>query len=221
MKRIVIILTCLFLSVQTDAQKIEPKFTFNVELGLPVSLYNEPFDEMIQGLVNTSIYGQYSFPFNLKVGLGVRYTLWNINEFAVATPVDGVVHTGAAFLKLGWGKFHTDRFATDFSVKLGYSQNFFETHWTEQTASGENFRVESHVTNDAFLIEPTIGLILAADERNSYRWSIGWCIQGKGFNPRMLGLPSDAGYEPSEFDKVTQYLVVGFGYTYYFKSKKD
>ncbi|MDX2362795.1 MAG: hypothetical protein QNK23_18440 [Crocinitomicaceae bacterium] len=217
MKRILTILTFLLICAQLDAQKVEPKFTFNVELGLPVSLFNEPFDDIMQGLVNTSIYGQYSFPFHFHIGMGVRYTLWNINEFAVNNAPHGVMHTGGAFLKLGWDKFHSDRFATDFGVKFGYTKNFFETEVSPVGA--EKFR--HHFDIDAFLIEPTIGLILLANEQNSYRWSLGWAIQTFGFKPQMTGIPTDAGYEPSEFDKITQYLIVGFGYTYYFKSKKD
>ena len=69
--------------------------------------------------------------------------------------------------------------------------------------------------------EPTLGLILTADEQNSYRLNIGYCIQGYGFSPYRIGLQSNIGYETAEFNKLTQYLVVGFGYTYYFRDKNN
>ncbi|NRA12275.1 MAG: hypothetical protein HRT57_10005, partial [Crocinitomicaceae bacterium] len=69
------------------------------------------------------------------------------------------------------------------------------------------------------LIEPTVGFILSADERNSYRFNIGYVIQGYGFRPTMLGLGSNEDYDIEKFDNLTQYLYVGFGYTFYFGVK--
>ena len=214
MKVLFVIITSVLLAGYTSAQKIDPKFTFNVELGLPASIANEPFDDIMQGLVCSSIYGQYSFPFHMHVGVGVRYSLMTINEFSVPSPVRGQMHSGATFLKIGWDKFHNDRFATDIAVKVGYAQTYFNTDLNK--ANGVN-----PVQFNRVLIEPTVGLILSADERNSYRWSLGYCINGFGFQPQTLGLPSSEGYEQSEFNKLTQYLVVGFGYTYYFRAKQE
>ena len=210
-----IILLCLIPGIDGIAQKITPKYTFNVELGLPVALANEPFQDIMQGLACASLYGQYSFPFHLNIGAGVNYSLFTINEFSVQSPVpvNGQLHTGAAFLKIGWDKFHNDRLATDIGVKVGYSMNFANTDLHE--AEGVN-----PLQIDAILVEPTFGLILAADEKNSYRWNIGYCIQGYGFQPSTIGLESNSDYDITKFNKLTQYLVVGFGYTYYFRDKK-
>ena len=203
---------CLLPGINANAQKITPKYTFNVEIGLPVALANEPFKDIMQGLACASIYGQYSFPFHLNIGLGARYSLLTINEFSVAQEVSGEIHTGAAFLKIGWDKFHNDRLATDFGVKIGYSMNFANTSLHEEAGINP-------LQINSVIVEPTFGLILAADEKNSYRWNIGYCIQGYGFKPATIGLASDSGYDPTTFNKLTQYLVVGFGYTYYFRDK--
>ncbi len=214
MKNVLILISFCFLGSYASAQKIDPRFTFNVELGLPASIANEPFDDIMQGLICSSIYGQYSFPFHMHIGLGVRYSLLTINEFSVPSPVRGQMHSGSTFLKIGWDKFHNDRFATDVALKVGYAQTYFNTDLNK--ANGVN-----PVQFDHLLLEPTVGFILSADERNSYRWSLGYCINGFGFQPGTLGLPSNEGYDVSEFNKLTQYLVVGFGYTYYFRPKQD
>jgi hypothetical protein len=192
---------------------ITPKFTFNVEMGLPVALSNKPFNDIMQGLGCASIYGQYSLPFHLNFGLGVRYSIFTINEFSVPIEVVGQVHTGAAFVKVGWDKFHTERFATDIGVKVGYSQNYASTDINK--ANGLN-----PIQVDAIIIEPTLGIILAANEKNSYRWSIGYAIQGYGFRPSMIGIDTNDGYNADNFNKLTQSLVVGFGWTYYFNKDK-
>lgn len=203
----------MFSGIEANSQKIIPKYTFNVEIGLPLAVANEPFQDIMQGLACASIYGQYSFPFHLNIGAGVRYSLFTINEFSVPSPVNGEIHTGAAFLKIGWDKFHNDKLATDFGVKVGYSINYATTDLHE--AAGTN-----PLQIEAVLIEPTFGLILAADEKNSYRWNIGYCVQGYGFKPSTIGLSSNSAYDPTSFNKLTQYFVIGFGYTYYFRDKK-
>jgi hypothetical protein len=170
---------------------------------------NKPFNDFMQGLVGVSTYGQYSFPFHLNLGAGVRYSYFTINEFSVPSPVFGGVHSGTAFFKVGYDKFHNDRFATDFSLKTGYSHTFFDTDLNKD--EGVN-----PIDVGSTFAEFTTALILTANEKSSYRWIIGYGMQGFGFSPQLIGLETNGGYDPANFKRVTTYLVVGFGYTYYF-----
>ena len=216
MKNIFLILGFFLMSIQAFSQKIEPKWTWNVELGLPVAIANEPFDDVMQGLVGVSTYAQYSFPAHLHFGLGGRYSLFTINEFKVPTSVGGSLHTAGGFLKIGYDKFITDRFAVDFGVKIGY---LFNGSVVEET-NPEGDIIANHTnSNESILVEPTLGLILSADERSSYRLTFGYNIQGYGFKPSFIGVNTNSGWDPTGFNKLTQYLIVGFGYTHYFKSK--
>lgn len=216
MKRFLFIVYTSFFISSANAQEMEiiPKFTFNVDVGLPVTLRSKPFNDYMQGLVCVNIYGQYSFPFHLNLGLGIRYSLFNINEFSVPEANNGSLHTGGTFLKIGWDKFITERFAIDAGVRVGYALNYANTDLNKFL--GENPRQINSV-----LIEPTLGLILSADEQNSYRLHIGYAIQGFGFTPQTLGFPTDSGYDPNSYGNTTQFLVFGFGYTHYIKSKKQ
>jgi hypothetical protein len=184
-----------------------------MDFGLPISIGNESFKDIMQGLLCTNIYGQYSFPFQLNVGLGTRYSLFTIDEFAINEDNNGQIHTGAIFINIGYNQFYTERFSTEFGVKVGYSWNYASTDLNKASEINQK-------SFTATLIEPTIGLILSVDERNSYRWNIGYCVQNYGFSPSRIGLSSNAVYDISKFDKLTNYFVVGFGYTYYFRNKK-
>ncbi|MEJ6775962.1 MAG: hypothetical protein QNK85_01390 [Crocinitomicaceae bacterium] len=212
MRQIFSIILIFFFSAQVGAQNITPKYTFNMDIGLPIATGNEPFKDIMQGLLCTNIYGQYSFPFQLNVGLGMRYSLFTIDEFAINEENNGQIHTGATFIKIGYDQFHTERFSTDFGVKVGYSWNYANTDLNKVSEL-------NHKLFTATLIEPTIGLILSADERNSYRWNVGYCIHGYGFSPSRIGLSSNAVYDVSKFGNLTNYFVVGFGYTHYFRNK--
>ena len=83
------------------------------------------------------------------------------------------MQSGSVFLKLGYDKFHNDRFATDYGVKFGYTEKFLSTDVNKE--NGVNpVRVSDHGA------EATIGLILTADERNSYRLIFGYGLQNFG-----------------------------------------
>ena len=209
---LIVILVCF--SLTAVSQNLTPKFTYNVELGLPVAIANEPFDDIMQGLLSVSTYGQYSFPFHLNFGAGIHYSYFTVNEFSVPSPGFGGVHSGSAFLKMGYDQFHNDKFATDFGVKFGYTQNYFTTDVNKVNGL---YPVQ---VNSSFT-EAVASFILLVNERNSYRWIIGYGIQGFGFHPSHIGLASNEGYDPAGFNKVSQYFVIGFGYTYYFRKKTN
>lgn len=210
-KFIFIVCFCSF-QLLSKAQEIEPKHTFNLELQLPNGFTNAPFKDFMQGLVNVAPYYQYTFKNQIIIGAGVRYSYFAVNEFRVPIPVYGGVHTGGAFIKTGWEKFHSDRFATDLSLKIGYTQNYFVTDLNDSIPTNRT------QVNSVYL-EPSFSLILTADEFTSYRLVIGYGIQGYAFKPSMIGLETFGGYNMKQFSKSTSFLLIGFGFSYYFKSK--
>lgn len=195
------------------AQKIEPKHTFNVELGLPNSTNNKAFKTIMQGLVNASTYYQYAMKNSLAFGVGLKYSFFDVNEFKTPEPIFGGMHSAVAFFKIGSEKFHTDRFATDIGVKLGYAMNLITTDLNENT--GNNPR-----RIDATFLEPTLGLILTADEKTSYRLVLGYAFQGFKFSPDQLGTKENGGYIPADLQKPNQFFTIGFGFTYYMLGKE-
>ena len=207
---IIIFLVSMQLANGLNAQTIEPKHTFNVEVGLPNGFSNPAFKSIMQGLVNLSAYYQFDFKNHLTVGAGIRYSYFTINEFKVPSPVYGGVHVAGGFVKMGWQKFLSDRFATDIGFKVGYNQQFFDTDRND-TLGVNPLKV------DCIYTEPSLGLILTADEQNSYRFFASYGFSGFGFKPSMIGLETFGGYDPVDFNKVTGVLIIGFGYTHYFK----
>lgn len=200
--------------VSQAQQEFEPKYTYNVELGLPVATSNQPFRDIMQGLVSVNTYQQYSFPFHLNLGLGVKYSYFTVNEFAISQPVFGGMHSGGAYLKVGWDKFHNSQFATDFGVKIGYAEHFITTDVNKSL--GQNPVRFSNV-----FVESVIGLILKADERNSYRFNVGYTFYGFPYQPTDIGLESNSDYEIDVLDNNVQFFFVGFGYTFYFGVKRS
>jgi uncharacterized membrane protein YphA (DoxX/SURF4 family) len=204
----------MLVSLSIAQQPFVPKHSFNLEVSLPNSMKNEAFQDHLQGLVNVAPFYQYALKNGIAFGVGVRYGYYTVNEFRVPQPVTGGMHMASAFIKAGWEKFHTERFATDLSVKIGYTQNYFLTD------RNDTLGVNPQQVN-AWYIEPTVGFILTADEVTSYRLFFGYGLQSFRYESSMLGLSTTGGYTDKELAKNTSYLLVGFGFTYYFRPKSE
>jgi hypothetical protein len=169
---------------------------------------------IMQGLIQSSANYQYTLKNGLSFGTGLHYTYFAINEFRVPSKVYGGIHSAAAYLKIGHEKFWTERFGTDFGVKMGYLHSYTISDLLKSKGVPYNF-IESTY------IEPCIGFVLTADVNCSYRLNIGYPIYGYGFTPWMIGVDSNIGYDPNEYTKPSSFLSVGFAYTYYFNGKKS
>lgn len=207
---LILLLLCLFVNKQFYAQGIiEPKHTFNVEVGMPVSMKNKVYKWMMQGIVNTSGYYQYRFPSNLAVGAGVNFSLFNVNIYRVVPSVKGTMNTLGGFVKLSYEKFYSETFGIDAGLKLGYGKTTFKDSLVAIDHGGNR----SYSIN-ALSLTPTVSFKLMADNANAFSFTIGYSLQDFNFYPGRLGY-SPQGYSGTDFQGSTQFLSVGFGYTHY------
>lgn len=202
------------ISFHGNSQSIDPDDSFTIELGLPNSFVNQPFKDIMQGLVCVSPYYQYAFKGGFAVGVGGHYTYFAVNEFSLPSAVYGGMHTVAGFLKFSHEKFWGERFGTDLGIKFGYAHTMVKT----DALSSQGTLL--HIIQSTY-VEPVVGLVLSSDEANSYRLTIGYPLYGFGFKPWTIGLDSELGYETSEFSRISSFLTVGFGYTHYFNGKSS
>jgi hypothetical protein len=216
MKQLAITFICLcsLLNSSLFSQEIDPDDSFTLEISLPNAMNNKPYKTIMQGLVQSSAQYQYTLKNGLSFGTGLHYSYFAINEFRVPSKVYGGIHTAAAYVKLGHEKFWSERFGTDFGVKMGYLQSYTVSDLLKTKGIPYNFIEGAY-------IEPCIGLVLTADVNCSYRLNIGYPIYGYGFTPWMIGIDSNIGYDPNDYSKPSSLLSVGFAYTYYFNGKKS
>ena len=209
-----IIVVFAWLQGSYTAQDMEIDDSFVFELGLPNGFVNAPFKNIMQGVVYVSPMYQYTLRSGLMFGAGVHYSYFNINQFRINQKISGGMHNGAAFIKLGHEKFWTPSLATDIGVKAGFAQTAFVTDTLKSMGITYNSKQSAY-------IEPNIGICLAADVNASFRLTIGYAFYGFGYKPWDIGINSDLGYSASELNKVSSYLIVGFGYSRYFNGKKS
>ena len=197
-----------------NAQAINPDDSFTFELGLPNATNNKAYRSIMQGLVCISPSYQYALKNGISFGIGLHYSYFAINEFRVQPKIFGGIHSAATFLKLGHEKFWTERFGTDIGIKTGYAQSIITTDALKDKGISYN-QIES------VYVEPVLGLVVASDVNASYRLSIGYAFYGFSYKPWLIGVDSQLGYDPAEFNKKSSFLTVGFAYTHYFNGKKS
>lgn len=223
MNRLILVFTSIALSFCVFSQDdeydideniysdINPKHSFSLELGLPVMTSNKASQSMMMGLINFAPFYQFTLQNHLSFGAGVNYSYFRANEFKVPQKVIGGVHNVGAFVKIGHEQFHSMRFGTTAALKLGYAQSYFTTDLNRQKNNGESVAI------DGVYVEPNFGLVLTAGEFISYCFVVGYAFQGYKFKTSHLGIDSQGGFSAADYNRGTQFMTFGFGFTYYFK----
>ena len=210
MKFILIFFFSLVVS-SINAQAINPDDSFTFELGLPNATNNKAYRSIMQGLVCISPTYQYALKNGISFGIGLHYSYFAINEFKVQPKIFGGIHSAAAFLKLGYEKFWTERFGTETGCKIGCLNSFSISD-----------SIKNHIKTEATFIEPFISLIATSSVNSSYRFTIGFPFYGYRFTPETIGiLDSNLGYSNADFSKIASAFTISFGYTFYFNGKKN
>ena len=165
----------------------------------------------MQGLVCISPSYQYALKNGISFGVGLHYSYFAINEFRVQPKIFGGIHSAAAFLKLGYEKFWTERFGTETGLKIGYLNSFAVSDL-----------IKNYRRTEASFVEPFISLIATSSVNSSYRFTIGFPFYGFNFTPETIGISdSNLGYSNADFSKIASAFTISFGYTFYFNGKKN
>ena len=190
--------------------RIKPHHSISLEVGLPVAVRNKNFNGYMQGIVNISPYYHYSFRNLMTTGIGFNYNYFWINHVLTNDSKNlGGIQSFGGFVRIGYEKFHTDRYGVDLNVKIGQSTLIFDTD--------NNRKLSKLPTMNVFSVEPSIGFVVTADDQSSYRWVVSYTAQKYDFKPTLLGFIPDN--STSINNTFTQFLTVGFGYTYYIKQR--
>jgi len=212
----VLFLFCVFnhfLYCQDDEEivykQIEPKHSYTITFGVPISIANKPFKSMMQGLLMFSSSYQFALKNHLYFGLGGNYTYFNVNRFKITPQINGGLHIPTVYFKFGYEKFQSERVGFDFGVKMGASQVIYHSD-----------SLDNYLKFNSILLEPYFSFSLTADYRSAFKWTLAYSFLQLGFTPQKMGIYQNLNYPASEFSRMTRYISVGFSYTHYFKQRE-
>ena len=193
----------------------EPKSSFRVEVGLPATLEvatNPAFRDMMQGLANVAMAYQFTFENSLSIGGGVRYSLFNVNEFKNTIDLEGSIHMVGAYGRIGSEKYW-GQLGVDYGVNVGYNYSFALTNACRELNRSPNIA-------EGFYIEPTFGLSYIVDEKNAWTLlNLKYAVHDFRYQPDLMCVENFPGFGADGIAKRTSYLTFGFGYIHYFGAR--
>ncbi|MBD3636781.1 MAG: hypothetical protein HUJ25_05510 [Crocinitomicaceae bacterium] len=200
------------LSVSGQQNKMfEPTGSLSIDIGIPAQGKNESFGRVMNGLFNGGINYQYNVFKGLTIGVGVKYSYFIINTFALDNANwRGGLHMPSVYGKIGYERFITERFSINGSVRLGY---------TEMISTNDSCKVINggpHLEG-SFFMEPQVELLFTTDKESPSGFSlmIGYVINSSEFGPRYLCMESIPNLFEEDYVGITRFLSIGFGYRYY------
>lgn len=209
----------LFFIISTSCLLAQERFkqasgSIKFDLGLPNTVANYAFDRIHNGLGDAAVYYQKNVLNGLTLGGGLRYSYFMIDQFSVSNPITGGLHFPAGFLKVGYEKFTTDRFAYEWSLNSGYMMAISSNDSTKANL-GEPF------IDGGVFIQPKLGMYLVAEESSAFSLMVSYTWFLPNYRPDYHAQESfpGTGMKPEDWAGVTQFFSVGFGYSYYFGRK--
>jgi len=195
----------------------EPEGSFSIDLGIPAKGKNQSFGRVMEGLFNGGMTYQYNLFKGITLGGGLKYSFFVLNPFALNNvPWNGALHIPAAYLKLGYEKFTTERISFSGSVRMGYSA-IIAVHGNDSCEVG----MDRQLTEGAFFVEPQFELALLTEKTGSDAFSLflGYSFYLNEFGPRYLCMESFPGLIEEDYQGITRFFSFGFGYRYYMGRK--
>lgn len=217
-RKLIFIFLMFCLGQQAKSQNYyEPKFSFSVDLGIPAKSKNDSFRQVMQGLFNGGINFQYNIYGGLTAGLGLKYSFFTLNPFALNNaPWGASFHMPAINAKIGYERFTTERVSFNISAKIGYS-GLFSIHGNDSCEVG----LERNPFEMAFFVEPQFEIVLLTEKASSDGFSLvlGYPFYFNEFGPRYLCLDKFPNLIAEDYVGITRFFSFGFGYRYYFGRK--
>ena len=212
-------LLLFFILIMTQNKKscaqgfsFEPKGSFTLDIGIPLSEKNYAFNYVLEGLFNGGIGYQYNVYEGLTVGIGAKYAFFINDRFALNSTVGkGGLHIPSVFLKVGYEKFTTDRFSYTFSMRGGFSKMI-------SINDSSKINLGKPYTENTFFVEPQLELLMTTDKNdpNAFSLILGYAIYFSNYRPEYLSRENFSGLNKEDSEGVTRFFSFGFGYRYYF-----
>ncbi len=213
-----LLIICLVFATSSgisQTKTFDPTGALSIDLGIPAQGKNYAFGHVMEGLFNGGVGYQYNVYQGLTLGVGMKYSFFLINSFAINNADwGGGLHLPAVSFKLGYEKFTTERISLNASVRMGYSF-MISANDSCRTSLGGPY------VQQTMFVEPQLEVVLLTDKSSSDGFSmvLGYNMYFQDFGPEFLCMDKFPGLEPEDSEGITRFLSIGFGYRYYMGRK--
>lgn len=199
----------------SQSQFEQPKASLSVDVGIPTWEQNKSLRRVMNGVFNGGIGYQYDVFQGIMVGAGIKYSLFALDGAKLDnSDRRGALHFPSIHGKVGYEKWTTDRISIAVSLRSGYTLSYAFND-SCQAARGGPF------SENTFFMEPQLELLLLTAPRSSEGFSfvLGYNFIFSTFGPRYLCVKSIPNSLEEDYQGITRFLSIGFGYRHYIKPK--
>ncbi|MBN4072605.1 hypothetical protein JYT74_01065 [Crocinitomix catalasitica] len=214
--RYLLFICILFTGTSLNAQDetFSPKGAVSVDVGIPTLSENFAFRRVLTGLFNGGIGYQYNLFKGLTLGGGLKFSFFTINPSAVQADWTGGVYIPAAYARLGFEKFTTERVSFAVWTKIGYAAMMSVSDSCKESLAAP-------FAEGAFFFEPQVEITLLTGKGSSDGFSlvIGYDFYFSEFRPDYFCVDGITNLSSQDYEGITRFLSIGFGYRYYMGRK--
>ncbi len=198
-------------SVFGQSDVYSPKASFGIDLGVPTRANNKEFGRVMEGLFNGGIDFRYNIYKGLTLGAGAKYSFFTLQTFTLNNiDISGGYQIPAAYLRVGYEKFTSDRVSINGSIRGGYAAMISFNDSCSINNGGP-------IISNTFFVEPQVELVLLTDRTSSHGFSgvIGYSFYMHEFKGSELCFSEVPNSVEENYEGITRFLSIGFGYHYY------
>lgn len=182
------------------AQK-ESKFYGSFDFKLPTSVTNTSFKGIMGGLADLNGTVTYRVLPKLEVGIGVKYSYFEVNTKAFQTSVNGQMELFGANASIVYTTEMNETWSFEGFLHAG----------PQKGISKSNLFSGSYKQNSIF-IQPGFGIYVKSSENLSFGLTSGYSITTNGFTPDNLGLDNFPSLSAETSKGSIGYFSIGFGF---------
>jgi len=225
LKNIIFVISFLLISFFTYSQKSK-KSSFNASdervplsnflikssFRLPNMTSNVFLKEKTSGVADISLSGNYSFYKRLYLGIGYRYSNFQISDKKLRSNTSNLlnseIHFHGVYGEVSYIFSLGETFSIEASMQAGQNNIVLTSSLIAES-----------VKKTGLFYSPNINLYLRGEEELSFNVTIGYTITNNDFKPQDVGKTSFKDYTSIHYNNNYQYINVGFGISYSFLSK--
>ncbi|MCG8576479.1 MAG: hypothetical protein MI810_16455 [Flavobacteriales bacterium] len=207
-----VLLLLIFQSFGSLAQSeaFSPKGSWSIDVGIPTLNENYAFRRVMTGLFNGGVSYQYNVLNGFTLGAGAKFSFFTINPSTTSADWKGGLYIPAVHAKVGYEKFTTERVALSAWCKAGYAP-MIAAHDSCKAKIGGPF------VEGAFFVEPQVEVCLLTGKGSSdgFSFVLGYNFYFSEFRPDYFCLDGITNLSGPDYEGITRFLSIGFGYRYY------
>ena len=204
MNKLAVILLLLFAFSAFTQNEEQPKGSLKAGIAFPVLTSNYVFKSLYKGIFDIEALYQYNVFKGITVGGGIKVDMFKYRSLAFSDSVRFPVIMISPMAKLSYERIVSDIVAFDFGARIGYS-----------FISSTGINCTDKQQFGGLLLEPKVSFYLFVNGPYALSLNVSYAYVFANYDPSWICDTNIPGYNPSDWEKDTQYITIGFGFSWY------